>query len=154
MVLGYVTHPAIATMNTSGWGSASVFISDVIGKFTTLTYVSSGPVTYTVTFDVGISDVTAPISQTIESGSSAVMPDLTVDGYTVAWYSDPTFTTLFDFDSAITENITIYLGLTAVSVDPSDLSDIDSNDSWYFDIGFLIVILALSFIVIVSIKRS
>jgi len=87
-------------------------------------------------------------------GSCATDPVLIVDGYTVEWYSDSALTTEFDYTSAITADTTIYLGMTAVAVDPSDLSDIDSNDSWYFDIGFLIVILALSLIIIVSTKRS
>ena len=83
------------------------------------------PETYTVTFDVGTSDVAVPASQTIVSGSRAADPALAVDSYTVKWYSDPTLTAEYDFASSITEDTTLYLGLTAVvvPVDPDPQTD-------------------------------
>ena len=76
-----------------------------------------------------------PISQTIVSGSCATDPALTVDGYSVKWYSDSALTTEFDYISAITADTTIFLKLTAVATDPVDpdpqtdeesTSDVDS----------------------------
>ncbi|MFA6728150.1 MAG: hypothetical protein WCS17_08055, partial [Prevotella sp.] len=113
----------------------------------TTIYLGLTAVVYTVSFDVGISDLIIPASQTIESGSCATDPNVVIDGFTVAWYSDLELTILFDYTSAITANTTLYLGLTAVSVDPSDPGDVsnstDSDDLWYFNIEFLIVMVVL-----------
>jgi len=184
---------ASATIYTTGWGSSSVFTSDVIGSYSTLTYVTLPTVTFklsngtnpiiiatdfdsvisnwpnnpvkvncvftgwysdysctvlfdvntmisaditlyagydvisvSVSFDIGSYDnVTVPGTQTIANGSCATIPDLTVNGFTVKWYSDPTLTAEYDFASSITADTTLYLGLTAVvvPVDPDPQTD-------------------------------
>ena len=64
--------------------------------------------TYTVTFDTNGGSATT--SQTVADGSKATKPadptkaDSTFDG----WYQDATFTVAFDFDTAITADITLY----------------------------------------------
>ncbi|MCK9323826.1 MAG: InlB B-repeat-containing protein, partial [Candidatus Methanomethylophilaceae archaeon] len=104
---------------TTSFDFTSVIIED------TTIYLGLTAVVYTVSFDVGISDLIIPASQTIESGSCAAIPDLTVDGFTVKWYSDPTLTAEYDFASSITADTTLYLGLTAVvvPVDPDPQTD-------------------------------
>ena len=122
--------------------------------------ISYDVVFVSVSFDIGSADVIVPTSQTIPIGSCATIPVLTVDGFTVSWYSDSAFTTEFDYSKPITSDTTIYLKATAIvvpvdPVDPDDVSDsMGSDNSWYIDMGFLIVILALSLIVIFFIKRS
>ena len=62
----------------------------------------------TITFDV---DGGIPItSQYIESGENAVNPgDAVKDGYTfIGWYPDRSSNVEYDFDTPVTENITIY----------------------------------------------
>lgn len=69
---------------------------------------------YTVTFNSnGGSEVAA---QTVEYDSKATKPaDPTKDGYTFDnWYSDEELTTVFDFDTKITANKTLYAKWTEV----------------------------------------
>ena len=72
-------------------------------------------VSYTVSFDTG--GAGAITSQTVGEGDKAVKPaDPVRDGYEFGgWYSDAAFTTAFDFDSAITGDITIYAKWTSSS---------------------------------------
>ena len=106
-------------------GSISFYNDTSVPEDCIISYDYVEPAYYTVSFDVGISDVTSPASQTIESGSCAIIPALAVEGYTVAWYSDPTLTAEYDFASSITADTTLYLGLTAVvvPVDPDPQTD-------------------------------
>ena len=69
----------------------------------------------TVTFDSA--EGSSVDSQIIESGKCAVKPvDPTKDGYTfVSWYSDRDLTTLFDFNTVITSDITLYAKWISVS---------------------------------------
>ncbi|MCD8286781.1 MAG: InlB B-repeat-containing protein, partial [Clostridia bacterium] len=76
---------------------------------------------YTVTFDLGNAGSASVIaSQSVLSGGTATKPssDPVADGYTFdGWYADSSFTTVFDFSTAITANTTIYAKWTAVSSD-------------------------------------
>ena len=73
-------------------------------------------VTYTVTFNAN-GHGTAPESQTVESGAKATKPtDLSAEGWTFGgWYADAACTTAFDFDAAITADVTVYAKWTEVS---------------------------------------
>ena len=73
----------------------------------------------TVTFDSkGGSTVT---SQTVAHGSKATKPaDPTKSGYTfVGWYTNSACTTAYDFNTAVTADITLYAKWTAVSTTPA-----------------------------------
>lgn len=63
---------------------------------------------YTVSFDTD--GGTAIADQSVRSGNKAEKPaDPTKSGYVFAnWYEEDTFTTLFDFDSAIVADTTVY----------------------------------------------
>lgn len=65
-------------------------------------------ITYTVTFDTDGGTEIQP--QTVITGYSAQQPsDPAKDGYTFAgWYTDDQFTQVYDFDTVVTENKTIY----------------------------------------------
>jgi uncharacterized repeat protein (TIGR02543 family) len=69
--------------------------------------------TYTVTFSVdGGSEVTA---QTVESGNKATQPTApTKTGFTFdGWYGEAGLTTLYDFNTPVTSNVTLYAKWTA-----------------------------------------
>ena len=74
------------------------------------------PATYTVAFNTN-GHGSAPASQTMYSGNKAIQPaDLTASGYTFGgWYKDAACTQAFDFNTAITGNITLYAKWTAIS---------------------------------------
>lgn len=76
-------------------------------------YQPSAAATYvTVTFDTD--GGTAIPSQEVRSGATATQPaDPTKSGYTFGgWYKEDTFTTVFDFDDAITADTTVYAKFT------------------------------------------
>lgn len=72
--------------------------------------------TYTVTFNTN--GGTEILSQTVESGNTASEPTVpTKEGFTFAgWYTSSALTTMFDFSTAITEDITLYAKWIAASV--------------------------------------
>lgn len=76
---------------------------------------------YTVTFDAN-GHGTAPDAQTVESGKTAEKPkNPTADGYAFGgWYTDAKCTTVFDFGTAITEDITLYAKWTKSSEKSGD----------------------------------
>ena len=65
--------------------------------------------TYTVTFNVGRHG-TAPTAQTVENGGKATKPENpTAKGWRFdGWYTDEKCTAGYDFDKAVTANITLY----------------------------------------------
>ncbi len=71
-----------------------------------------------VTFDAN-GHGTAPTTQIIEYGQKASEPTaLTAEGYTFGgWYTEKDCTTKYDFDSAVTDNITLYAKWTEGSSD-------------------------------------
>ena len=97
-------------------------------------------VTYTVTFNSnGGSDVE---SQTVASGSKATEPAVpSKNGFVfIGWYSDTSLESAFNFDTAITANITLYAKWTPsgiytessayyINVD-SQSSPSDGNGAW------------------------
>lgn len=83
-------------------------------NFFSAVYQPSAVATYvTVTFDTD--GGTAIPSQTVRSGAKATKPaDPTKSGYTFGgWYKEDTFTTVFDFDDAVTADTTVYAKFTA-----------------------------------------
>jgi len=80
---------------------------------------AGGATIYTVSFESnGGSSVN---SQTINSGGTATRPtNPTRSGYTFDnWYSNSGLTTVYNFSTAITENITLYAKWNPVSVNPT-----------------------------------
>ncbi len=73
------------------------------------------PRTFTVTFDIEDYDIEVPAVMTVTSGARAAAPELhdsllPQEGYRFAWYADIDKTELFDFDTPIESDITLYLG--------------------------------------------
>ena len=84
-------------------------------------YNPSEVVRYTVTFDAnGVTATGMPHAQKVDSGATATKPDApTADGYTfVGWYKDAAGTTEFNFEDAITGNVTVYAKWTKNEVKP------------------------------------
>lgn len=82
-------------------------------NFNSAVYQPSAVATYvTATFDTD--GGTAIPAQTVRSGAKVEEPaDPTKSGYTFGgWYKENTYTTVFDFDVAITTNTTIYAKFT------------------------------------------
>lgn len=73
------------------------------------TSLTIGEITYTVTFDAN-GHGTAPTAQTVASGATASEPTApTADGWTFGgWYKEAGCSNAFDFNTAITGNITLY----------------------------------------------
>ncbi|MCR5426491.1 MAG: InlB B-repeat-containing protein [Lachnospiraceae bacterium] len=67
------------------------------------------PTNYTVTFDAN-GHGTAPAAQTVASGSKVAEPAaLTADGFTFGgWYKEAACENAYDFDTAVTADITLY----------------------------------------------
>ena len=88
--------------------------NDQYATFFNSVYQPSGVATYaTVSFDTD--GGTAIADQTVRVGAKAEKPaDPTKSGYTFAgWYKEDTFTTVFDFDDAITADTTVYAKFSA-----------------------------------------
>ncbi len=67
----------------------------------------------------------------INNGETIEAPVTTRPGYTFkGWYTDNTFTTLFDFSTKITRNLTLYAGWDE---DAKWFIDVHSDD-WFYDI--------------------
>ena len=73
----------------------------------------------TVTFDSNGGSTVA--AQTVTYGSKATKPaDPTKSGYTFGgWYTNSACTTAYDFNTAVTADITLYAKWTAVSTTPA-----------------------------------
>ena len=80
----------------------------------TFTVVAAG--THTVAFNAN-GHGTAPAAQRVQDGQKAKKPtNPTAEGYTFGgWYTDQACTTAFDFNTAITKDITLYAKWTASS---------------------------------------
>lgn len=64
---------------------------------------------YTVTFDFGKEESGIdPQTVTVSVGEKVTAPTTTREGYTIKWCTDPELTSLYDFDAAVTKNMTLY----------------------------------------------
>ena len=83
------------------------FATAVTGDITL--YAKWTAVTYTVTFDAN-GKGTAPVAQTVAYGNKATAPAApTADNYTFdGWYTDAACTAAYDFNTAVTGNVTLY----------------------------------------------
>ena len=91
----------------------------VYAKFTEedITPPAPAATTYTVTFRDGETTLS---TATVNDGDKVAKPDdPTKEGYTFdGWYADAAFTAAFDFDTAITEDTTVYARFTENSIAP------------------------------------
>ncbi|MBQ9097626.1 MAG: S-layer homology domain-containing protein [Clostridia bacterium] len=68
---------------------------------------SSAPSSYTVTFNTNGGSEVAPVK--VKRGDKLTAPEVTKEGYVFdEWYTDAEFTMPFDFNTAITKNITLF----------------------------------------------
>lgn len=95
-----------ATEDGTMWTDFSVPITEDL----TLYAVWESLATFTVTFDVGTSAISAPRPQTVNGGQTIDAPEEPLlDGYRfVGWYVDEQ--TLWDFDMPVTEDMTLFAG--------------------------------------------
>ena len=91
------------------------------------------PAASTVTFDAN-GHGTAPAAQTVKQGEKAAKPaDLAADGFAFGgWFTDKDCTTAYDFDAAVTGNLTLYAKWTAKQ-DISDAQVTLSQTSFVYD---------------------
>jgi uncharacterized repeat protein (TIGR02543 family) len=67
------------------------------------------PTYYTITFNLMGGDGSVPSQRILSGGTVTSPPDPTLTGYYFAgWYSDSAFTTLWDFNTVVTGNMTLY----------------------------------------------
>lgn len=115
-----------STMTVASGGANNKFKADVAGDYTftynlttkLLTVTYPAIVAYTVTFNAN-GHGTAPSAQTVNSGDKAAKPtDPTASGYTFGgWYTNAECTgTAYDFNTAVTSNLTLYAKWTATVV--------------------------------------
>jgi uncharacterized repeat protein (TIGR02543 family) len=102
-----------------------------------------GATNYLVTFETNGGSVVS--SQRVNSGAKATKPtDPTREGFAFAgWYSDTTLTTAYDFNAAVTRNITLYAKWTATitpSPDPwkNPFMDVNPSDWFYGDVEYAV----------------
>ena len=100
---------------SAGSKTATLTITDAHSKKCTITLSGTATLpTYTVTFNAN-GHGTAPTAQTVTQGNKATTPAApTVTGYTFGgWYKEANCTNAFDFNTAITADITLYAKWTA-----------------------------------------
>ena len=84
--------------------------------------------TYTVTFDLNGKTGSTPASQIVEKGKTATRPatDPAVEGYKFTdWYKEAACTNKYNFDTPVTDNITIYAGWEKISGPDDKISALD-----------------------------
>ena len=126
---------APAYLETLSIGSHSIKIVSKDGSASTNFTVKAAaqppvPAKYTVSFNMN-GHGTQITAQTVESGSKATKPaDPKASGYTFGgWYADATFSTKFDFNTAITANTTVYAKWTKNSAAPADPTSPQTGDT-------------------------
>ena len=126
---------APAYLETLSIGSHSIKIVSIDGSASTnftVKEVAQPPVhaNYTVSFNMN-GHGTQITALTVESGSKATKPaDPKASGYTFGgWYADATFSTKFDFNTAITSNTTAYAKWTKNSEAPADPTSPQTGDA-------------------------
>ncbi len=117
-----VIQAKLKNYKSSTEGSTNVLETDAGGKLISVggdTPTPTPTTTYTVTFNSNGGSAVA--AQTVNSGAKATKPaDPTREGYTFGgWYTDEACTQAFNFDTAISANITLYAKWTAVQPEPS-----------------------------------
>ena len=126
---------APAYLETLSIGSHSIRIVSKDGSASTNFTVKAAPqppvpTTYTVTFNMN-GHGTQVSDQTVADGNKAIKPaDPTASGWTFGgWYADATFSTKFDFNTAITANTTVYAKWTKNSAAPADPTSPQTGDT-------------------------
>ena len=99
-------------------------------KWTEDTPTPPVPVTHTVSFSMNGHGTQVPY-QTVADGAKATKPaDPTASGYTFkGWYTDSTFQTAFDFNTAIHADTTLYAKWVTNSVTPTDPTNPKTGDN-------------------------
>ena len=85
---------------------------------------------YTVTFDANGKDAAMPDSQRVKEGKAATEPSTKprCKGYTFAgWYTDTACTKVYDFNAAVTADLTLYAKWTKNAVNPGGNGGSGSN---------------------------
>ncbi len=110
-----------------------VFTWDYASSALTVTYPVS-VTTYTVTFNAN-GHGTAPAAQTIESGGKAAEPTApAAEGYTFGgWYKEASCSNKWDFNTAVTSDITLYAKWTETS--SSVTYYVTGNDAFHSALG-------------------
>jgi len=103
--------PTVATVENgvvTAVAKGTATITATAGDKSATCTVTVNPITYTVTFNSN--EGSAVKSQTVEKDAKATKPaDPTRTNHTFAgWYSDETFETEYNFDAAVTKDITLY----------------------------------------------
>ncbi|MCL2045010.1 MAG: InlB B-repeat-containing protein [Oscillospiraceae bacterium] len=136
---GKATKPADPTKTDStfgGWYSDSEltnaydFNANVTANITLYAKWDTTPTTFTVTFNSnGGSAVT---SQTVATGGKVTKPtDPTKSGNTFAgWFSNAALTTAYNFDTAVTANLTLYAKWEASTSGGASLAETGSMDNF------------------------
>ena len=103
---------------------------DLYAKWTADAPQPPVPTSYTVSFNIS-GHGTQITAQTVEGGSKATKPaDPTASGYTFkGWYTDATFRTAFDFNTAIYADTTLYAKWVLNSVAPADPTNPKTGDN-------------------------
>ena len=124
-------HPAHPTIYTTGWGSSSVFISGIIGTYTTPTY---SLLTKNVTFQPNNGDNTSVVVVSPGSVISNWPSDPVKTGYVfTGWYSNSSLTILFEISTLITADIILYAGYEVSLVfqtEPSAVANVTASVSF------------------------
>ena len=113
----------------------TVYRSSSGGGSSTTTY-------YTVTFDTQGGSVIDSV-RVAKNATASEPKEPSRDGYTFAgWFTNKEYTTAYDFDSKVTENITLYAKWTEEVVEPGDPTDPSgwdnpftdvAEDDWFYD---------------------
>ena len=113
---------------TAAFDFGTPVIGDIILYAKWRENTTPSPDTYhTVTFDSN-GGTPVPSQNVIVSGHAVKPADPTKTGYVFnGWYTDPALTTLYDFSTSVTEDITLYANWTVVDVTIS----IDTHDGQY-----------------------
>jgi len=96
--------------------TVNVYFSDVAETDPVPVTFTVAPVVYTVSFSAN-GHGTAPAAQTVTEGNKATKPaNPTAAGYTFGgWYTEAQCRNVYDFDTPVTENLTLYAKWTANS---------------------------------------
>jgi uncharacterized repeat protein (TIGR02543 family) len=104
-----MTSEGVTFSSTSLSSSGTKNITITYGGKTARMTVSVSDFGYTVTFDYNYTDAPAAGEQTVAGGATAIAEEPVREGYSLyAWYTDVDYKEMFNFDSAINEDTTLY----------------------------------------------